>query len=120
MTINNINIAIKVFSSPELAILGAAIATTISWVFYLITSMITSKKEFGIKLPYNSIIKSIISSIIMSLVIIYLLSLTNDLTLILGITIVLIGALVYFLCLFIAKGISKEDFGFIKILKEKN
>jgi len=114
-------ILIKAFLliSPLWATAGASIATIISWYVYFILSIYISKKEFNIKMNLNLIVKPLISSLIMAGILFYLISLIEDMTLFLGANIVILGILIYFICLFLMKGLKKEDINLIKLLFKK-
>jgi len=94
--------------SQEYAIVGAAIATTFSNLFYLLVLATTSKKLFNTKIDLKVIFKSLFAGIIMVIGLI-LFSTTFDINIYLGILEILFGALIYFSVLFLIKGITKED-----------
>ena len=114
-------ILIKLFLriSPDWAIAGAAIATVISWFFYLTASIIAIKKEFNFSMSFYPIIKPLISSIIMFLVLFYSLRFINNTNLFIGIFAILLGILVYFSVLFIIRGITREDIALLKLVIKK-
>ena len=79
--------------SQEYAIVGAAIATTFSNLFYLLVLATTSKKLFNTKIDLKVIFKSLFAGIIMVLGLI-LFSTTFDINIYLGILEILFGALI--------------------------
>lgn len=101
--------------SQELAILGAGIATVISRGFYLLAIQTKAKTSLGIKTPFRVIIKPIISAVLMTLVLITF-SYFIDMNLFYGIVEIIIGIIIYFSCLFLLKGINKQDIDNLKIL----
>ncbi|MFZ5955063.1 MAG: oligosaccharide flippase family protein [Nanoarchaeota archaeon] len=102
------------------AITGAAIATITSRSVYMIGLYIYSKRKFDIKLNKIHIIKPIFGAIIMSMIL-YAINLHfKDMNLLLGISEVIFGALVYFTVMFAIKGIKKEDCLLIKYFFQKN
>jgi len=103
--------------SPIWATAGASIAVLISWFFYFFYSVILLKKEAGISYDFKTIIKPLISGIIMSVVLVYLMyKLSGEMSVYNGIIMVTAGILVYFFCLSLMKGISKEDFSILKLI----
>ncbi|MFH1308549.1 MAG: flippase [Patescibacteria group bacterium] len=97
------------------AILGAGIATTLSKLFLVICLAVKSKKEFGIKIPGINFVKPLIASLIM---IIFLIGFAYfiDINTFTGIVQIIGGIIIYFLSLFLIKGIRKEDFKLLKYL----
>lgn len=106
--------------SPIFGTAGAGIATLFSWVFYFSFASIILKNKFKISTPFKSLIKPLISSIIMFLAISFTLKFISDMNLIVGIAEVLFGILIYFLVLFLIKGIEKKDvFLILSLMKLK-
>jgi len=85
--------------SPIHATLGAALATLISWLFYFSVSVRALKKHFDLKLDLKQIINPLIASILMSLVLLISLSKIPNMNLLTGISLILLGFLIYFLTL---------------------
>ncbi|MDP3026554.1 MAG: flippase [Nanoarchaeota archaeon] len=109
--------------SPEMALLGAAIAHLASWLFYLFLSAWLLNKKLKINIFSAWLIKPIISGLVMSAFIIYILRMLKDINVSNGIFIVLSGAAVYFLAMMLLKGLRKEElnlFKEIKVYKSKN
>lgn len=104
-------VLIKVFLSvsPLWATAGAAIATLISWMFYLGASIYRVRKEFKIKVQILQLLKPLIPSLIMSGVLIYLLSIVQNMTLVWGVALILVGGGVYALIMvLIDSGLRRE------------
>jgi len=97
------------------AITGAAIATLFSRYFYLFSLSKTLRKKLNIRLEKTSFIKPIIAGLIMFFVL-YILNtfFVKDMTLLIGIGEIFFGALIYFIVMFISKGVVKEDFVLMK------
>ena len=104
------NIVLNILLIPKIGILGAAIATLITYALVGIALPVLSFKYFRFKIDWAFIIKSIIASSIMaSLIMIFSpTGLTSVIIAIIG------GALVYFLLLFLSKSFSKDE---IEVLK---
>lgn len=123
-TVLNI-IIVKMFVavSYEYAILGAAIATTLSWLVYFFLSIFLIDKRMGIKISFKYMPKIIISSLIMSGIVYLTLRQIANMNLFLGAVIIIIGIIVYFGVLFLLKGIEKRDYDntkyVMRILKER-
>jgi len=96
--------------------IGVALSTVISRLFYCIAMMIKSKKDYNLKTKINYVWKVLISSGVM---VVFLLLYNNfvNLNLFLGILEVLIAIGIYFGMLFLLKELNKEDWEIIKLLK---
>ena len=95
------------------AIAGVAIATVVSRVILLGILIIRAKSILKLKIRRDSLTKPILASIVM----VAFLALYNyflDINLILGIIEVAMGILIYFVSLWLIKGIGKEDFNIFK------
>ncbi|MEK6820299.1 MAG: flippase [Nanoarchaeota archaeon] len=101
------------------AISGAAIATLISRGFYLFGLSIYSKKQLNLRFSITPVIKSLFSASVMALILFLINTQLTDITLIIGIGEVVLGALIYLLIMIIIGGIKKQDFELLKILKPK-
>jgi O-antigen/teichoic acid export membrane protein len=106
------------FYSPEMAILGAAIATTASWAFYFVAILKISKKEFDIGIPFVPVVKSVASSLVMSGVIILFLSRLNEINFLSGIVLTLAGVISYLIAMIILGGITREDLDIISSFRK--
>jgi O-antigen/teichoic acid export membrane protein len=95
---------------------GAAIATLLSWTFYFIFAFYKARKEFNLLPSYIPALKSLISSMIMGFFLIFTLPLINDMTLFTGMILVLAGAAIYLIFMFLIKGIERQDLNLLKNL----
>jgi O-antigen/teichoic acid export membrane protein len=118
LILNIIFILIFLRISQESAILGAGIATVISRVFLLGCLMIKAKSQMKLNLIKKDIFKPIIASIIMSFFLMLYLQIIN-LNFILGIIGLIFGILVYFISLWLVKGIGIEDLKLLKSFKKE-
>ena len=100
---------------PEYAILGAGIATLFSRSFLLGALVIKSKSAFGIKIPKNNYIKPLIAGLVMGVFLIIFNSFI-DLNLFFGIVEIISAIIIYFLVLFLIKGINIEDLKLVKFI----
>jgi len=105
--------------SPLWATAGAGIATVVSWYFYFLISFYISKEKFNLNISLKSITKPLIASLIMTGILFYLLSFIKEMTIILGIFLILLALLIYFILMILIKGIIKEDLDMFKILIRK-
>lgn len=93
----------------EYGLVGAAISTIISRYLFSISLVIKARKDLGIKLDKSWILKPLLASLIMFFSLLFidrLLGLKFPISLIE----VFIGAGIYFLVMFLIKGIEKKDF----------
>jgi O-antigen/teichoic acid export membrane protein len=99
------------------ASMGVALSTVIARLIILLNLIIISKREFGIKIDSSIFLKPLIASSFMSA---FLYSFTRiiygEATLFLISFEILTGIVIYFLSLYLIKGISKKDFMYIKDL----
>lgn len=99
--------------SGELTLIGVAIINLILWSICFLCATYLLKKELNINIFSKDLIKSILSCFIMSIFILFSLKLLGNLTIFSGISVILLSAIIYFLSLFLMKGITKEDFALI-------
>ncbi|OIO80988.1 hypothetical protein AUJ84_02115 [Candidatus Pacearchaeota archaeon CG1_02_32_132] len=97
------------------AVLGAAVATILTRYLNFFMVAIFSRKLLNLKASYSTFIKPLISSSIMALYLVGFNRIINVKTNLLILVIEIItAAVVYFLVLFLIKGISKKDFKALK------
>ncbi|MFA7707419.1 MAG: oligosaccharide flippase family protein [Candidatus Pacearchaeota archaeon] len=110
-----------IFKQQIYAALGVSIATILSRAFVLISLLIISKKKFDTTLIPIFIIKPLISGAVMTLFLIYFNNLfagsANLFSIILEI---ILAALIYFIVLYLIKGVSKKEFNYIFDLFKEN
>jgi len=92
------------------AITGAAFATIISRYFLFFYTIKTIKKKLNIKLEKINLVKPVIAGLIMFLFL-HLINtfIIKDMTLVLGITELILAVFVYFIVMYLIVGITKED-----------
>src|SRR3989338_1738363 len=105
--------------SDVLAITGAAIATTFTWLVYCIGMTVLARKRLGVRIKWGIIIKPLSASIIMVISIYVLKVLFGDINLFNGILLVSSGATVYILALMMLKGLDSTDYFILKLAIEK-
>jgi len=101
------------------AMTGVAIATLTSRLFFLTSISLIARKEFKLSYKLKDILKPAIAGIIMASVLLLINYQIKDMTLLIGIIEIVIGAIIYFIFLILFKGIKKEDYELIKSLKPK-
>ena len=101
------------------ATLGAVIATLISRYYLFFSLVKILNEEIKIKLDYINFVKPIIASLAMFLILFFLIRLVKDMNIVIGISLIVLGILVYGAILFLIGGISKEDKIFYKELFNK-
>ena len=99
----------------ESAIVGAALATVFSRIFFLILLSTSAKSKFGLKLRGIGLRAPIFATLVMSLFLLIYDKLV-DLNLFYGIVEVIIGAGIYFGVLILIKGVTKQDWNILKSL----
>lgn len=106
------NIVLNIILVPYLGIIGAGFATLLCYILAFVVTAVASKKTM--KLPFNlkEMLKIIIASGIMG-AIVYLMNPNGILGIILSI---IVGVVVYFIAIFLLKGISKKEIQLFKDL----
>jgi O-antigen/teichoic acid export membrane protein len=104
------NLSLNIVLVPYIGILGAAIATLISFAIASAITVRMSFKYLKFEIDWSFIIKSIIAAVIMSLII-WKLNPIGTLNVLVSIG---VGAGIYFLILVLLKGIEREEVGFLK------
>jgi len=99
------------------AIAGAALATLISRLLYLIIMTKKTKDLFRIKVNYRLIIKPLIASFVMAAALIYYINSVSDMNVVTGIIAIILGVVVYFVSIFILRGITWDD---LKLANPRN
>ncbi len=103
------NLALNVLLIPFIGILGAAIATLISYILMVIIGTSVSFKDLSFDLSFEPIIKSIIAAAIMAIAISFFLP-QNILSLIIAIC---FGTSIYFLLMILMRAVGKREFELI-------
>lgn len=105
-----INILLNFLLIPLIGILGAAIATAISFLLSLILISYFSFKIFTFNIDFKFIFKSIYSSIIMSSILI----LINPKEIFEIIFAIIISSVIYFITMLVCKGFGKNELSFFE------
>jgi O-antigen/teichoic acid export membrane protein len=109
-----ISLSLKIFKEPIYAAIGVGIATVISRFFIFFSLALISKKEFNIKIKTSFIKKPFIASCIM-LIFLFLFTrfIYGGANFVLVLFEVIIASIIYFIILYLIKGISKKEFNYI-------
>ena len=110
ITVAVLNIVLNIFAVPYLGIYGAGLATLVCYFLAFLVTMFYSSKFARLPFDVKSIIKILISSAIMG-VFVYI---TNPQGIINILIVILISVLIYFVVLFLLKGIDKKEINLIK------
>ena len=110
-------IFIKPLTSSLSYLVGAAAATFISRYIFLGSLMILSKKKLKITPNKISFIKPLFASLVM-LAFLFVFDYFVPLNILYGVIMILLAIIVYFLVMFFIKGIKKEDFELIRMLRK--
>jgi O-antigen/teichoic acid export membrane protein len=102
--------------SSNWAMAGAAIATLVSRFFYFGSLFILARKKLKIDFNLASFIKPFFSGLIMFFIIFYINNLLQDMTLLLGVIEIIVGALIYFVLLYFFGGIGNAERNLIRSL----
>ena len=105
-----LNVGLTVFLVPRLNILGAALATLLAFLFVLASTAYYALGLFSVSFDYRFILKCLFASLVMSLMIVFLSP--KGLLEILGAIAVCAG--IYFLVLWLLKGVDCDEVAFIK------
>jgi O-antigen/teichoic acid export membrane protein len=101
------NIILNLFLIPRYSYIGAGIATVISEIInFGMLYYFTHKNRFGV-----NIFKLCAKPLIATLMMIFILRYFSNFSII---TISILGALIYFLCMLLLKGLGKEEFELVK------
>jgi Na+-driven multidrug efflux pump len=103
-----------------MGVVGAGIATVISWFIYLFLGLYYAKKEFNITIYFKNLWKPLIAGIIMSSILFMILKNLAEVTILSGMSIILLGVFVYFISLYLLKGVKKEDLSLLSLLKRES
>lgn len=109
---------LTISNGPSQGIIGAGVATSISWCYLLLMLIKETKKNFNLDVEYDFGMKSIISSLTMAAAIIILpkmleVSLLNTLPFK-----IIFGTTIYFSSLLLLKGLNENDLKVIRILRK--
>ena len=107
-----LNIVLNYFMILRWGIVGAGIATVVSNVFSWITLAYLSKIMFDVFPKVGYLVKPLASSLIMF----YIISQFKLSNLVEGVSVVLLGAVIYFSVLFLFRGLTKEDFRYLRAI----
>ena len=105
-----LNFLLNIFCIPYIGILGAAIATLLSYAFAFVVTAFKSRKYMGLPVEYSSSFKIIFASTIMGLIV-YML---NPIGIINIILVSILGAVIYFAIIFAFRTVSKKEINVIK------
>ena len=105
-----INMVMNVILVPIIGILGAAIATLITFTFLLLITSNISYKRLPFDIDLKFVIKSIISAIIMSLLLLNL-NTTGAINIIISVG---VATIAYFGVLILLRGFTREEYKFLK------
>jgi O-antigen/teichoic acid export membrane protein len=102
---------IKIFLnfSDSLAMLGAALATLFSRYLFMFGTFIFIRKKFNIKPKIKILVQALFSSLVMAAILLGINTYISDMNLLIGFGEVILGAIIYFLTMFLVKGFNKED-----------
>jgi len=106
------NLSLNIVFVPYIGILGAAIATLITFAIATVITVRVSFKYLKFDFDWSFILKSIVASVIMSLIV-WQLNPIGTLNILVSIG---VSAVVYFIMLVLLKGITKEEVGFLRSL----
>lgn len=105
-----LNLFLNFIIIPYLGIIGAAIATLVSYIFIFAITMNYTRKFIKIDFNIHFVLKSIFSSCLMGIFIIIM----HPKSIIEIFITIIISSLIYFIVLYILKGVTKKELIFIK------
>jgi len=116
LILNYVFIKYLSYYSDLWAITGAAIATTLSWLIYCVGMIIVARRKLGIKIDLSLTIKPLIASLIMAAFVYFAKVALVDINVWKGGLLIILGAFVYFVALYIIGGIRKADYYIANII----
>lgn len=105
-----LNIVLNIFSVPYLGIFGAGLATLICYFFAFAVTLVYSKKYARLPFDYKSIAKILFASAIMGVFV----KMANPYGISNILIVIAIAVIIYFVVLFVLKGIDKKEIELIK------
>ena len=105
-----LNIVLNIFAVPYLGIYGAGIATLICYFMAFLVTMFYSSKFMKLPFDVKSILKIIIASIIMGIFV----NIANPYGIVNILIVIVIAVLIYFVVLFLLRGIDRKEINLIK------
>jgi O-antigen/teichoic acid export membrane protein len=105
-----LNITLNIILVPSIGISGAAIATLITFAFYLAANSMLSFKKLSYDIDLQFISKSVISSIPMAFIV-WKLNPMGAVNILISIG---IATAIYLGVLILLRGFTKEEYGFLK------
>jgi stage V sporulation protein B len=108
-------VLIKIFLkiSPLAATIGASIAVSASWFIYLAANLYYVRKELGFGIRVTSAIKPLSASIILYFCANWMLKYWGDITILSGLTILILSGLIYIALIFAFRTVRKSEINFI-------
>ena len=105
--------------SFEFAIAGAAISTLVTRYFYMVSIGFNAKKVLKIRFRFSYFIKPFFAGAIMFLGILLINHFTGPMNILKGILEIIFGMGIYFLILFLIRGVGKEEFDLVRLFKKQ-
>ncbi|HLC37322.1 MAG TPA: polysaccharide biosynthesis C-terminal domain-containing protein, partial [Candidatus Nanoarchaeia archaeon] len=102
------NVILNFVFIPFFGMYGAAFTTFLTYLSILLIMFSKAYTQFKFNLNFKFMIKSVIASVIMG-VVIYLFHITS---LVMLLSIMLLGAIIYFLAIILMKGITRKELSF--------
>ncbi|MBI2630285.1 oligosaccharide flippase family protein [Candidatus Pacearchaeota archaeon] len=101
------------------AVTGIAIGTVLSRMFIFLGLTFIARKELKLFYRFSSVIKPLISALLMAIILALINLNISNMTLLLGISEIIFGAIIYFVLLLLMKGIKKEDYFLFHLIRSK-
>ena len=105
-----LNIVLNIFAVPYLGIFGAGLATLVCYFFAFAVTLVYSRKYARLPFDYKSIAKILIASAIMGVFVKF----ANPYGIVNILIVIVIAVVIYFVVLFLLKGIDKKEINLIK------
>ncbi len=106
----SINVVMNIILVPLMGIVGAAIATLVTFAVHLLVISVISFKRVSYDIDFTFILKSLTSSVIMAFVV-WKLNPIGAVDIVISIG---VGAMVYFGVLILLRGFTKDEYEFLK------
>ena len=105
-----LNIIFNIVAVPYLGIYGAGLVTLVCYFFAFAVTLIYSKKYANLPFDYKAIIKIVVATVIMGIFV----KMANPTGIFNILVVIVIAAVIYFVVLFLLKGIDKKEINLIK------
>lgn len=102
-----INVILNIYFIPKYGFIAAGYTTLLSYIVFTFLTIYISRKYFVFNFPYNTLMRVLFSLAVMSIAVLSVSAIKTTSVLLYLVISVILGAIVYFICLFLSKEINK-------------